>query len=198
MKQGIQWVLASHNDGKIKELRDYLLPEGVELLNAAEIQLNEPEETAINFVGNAELKAEAACQSTNLPCLADDSGLCVDALGGDPGVYSARWGGEARDFDKAMARVYRELQAGSDPDRTARFMCVISLARPDGRLESYTGEVVGEIVWPPRGADGFGYDAIFQPEGHTRTFAEMSREEKRSMSHRGRAMEKLMAAEFPK
>ncbi|MDG1416717.1 MAG: RdgB/HAM1 family non-canonical purine NTP pyrophosphatase [Maricaulis sp.] len=190
------WVLSSHNHGKIKELKDILEPYGVGLSSAAEMSLPEPEETEKTFVGNAILKAEAARDETGMVCLADDSGLCVDALGGDPGVLSARWGGEARDFDLAMRRVHEALEALETNDRTARFVCVIALARPDGSVRDHVGEIVGSIVWPPRGDDGFGYDAIFQPEGHNRTFAEMSRDEKRALSHRGRALASLVSEEF--
>ena len=190
------WVLSSHNPGKIKELKDILAPFGVGLSSSAEMQLPEPEETEKTFVGNARLKARAACKATSLVCLADDSGLCVDALDGDPGVLSARWGGEARDFDLAMRRVQESLEVCGSEDRTARFVCVIALARPDGTISHHVGEVVGSIVWPPRGTDGFGYDAIFQPRGHDRSFAQMSREEKRALSHRGMALASLVREEF--
>ncbi len=188
------WVLASHNAGKIKELSAILAPFGIALKSAADLDLPEPEETENSFEGNAALKARAACEATGLVCLADDSGLSVDALGGAPGIYSARWAGEPRDFNRAMAKVHEEL--GDAADRTARFVCVIALARPDGSVAHYRGEVVGEIVWPPRGEAGFGYDPIFQPEGETRTFAEMQAEEKRAMSHRGRALALMSKAEL--
>tara|TARA_R110002124_G_scaffold74651_3_gene200391 strand:- start:1647 stop:2243 length:597 start_codon:yes stop_codon:yes gene_type:complete len=190
------WVLASHNPGKIRELQALLASRGIALKGAAGLGLDEPEETESTFEGNAALKAKAAWQATGLTCLSDDSGLSVDALGGDPGIYSARWAGEARDFDMAMARVQEALLASGAADRTARFVCVVALCRADGTLVHYRGEVVGEIVWPPRGEGGFGYDAIFQPHGHDRTFAEMSAAEKQAMSHRGRALEALVAAEF--
>jgi len=187
------WVLASHNQGKIKELREILLPRDVDLKSAAELDLAEPEETESSFEGNAALKAEAACRATGLVCVADDSGLSVDALNGDPGIYSARWAGPDKDFAAAMARVHNEL---GDKPRTARFVCVIAVARPGAEVETYRGEVVGEISWPPRGDAGFGYDPVFQPEGETRTFAQMRSEEKRAMSHRARALAKMVAAEF--
>ncbi|SDM19643.1 RdgB/HAM1 family non-canonical purine NTP pyrophosphatase [Maricaulis salignorans] len=196
MNEQDTWVLASHNPGKIKELQAMLHARGVTLKGAAELALDEPEETESTFEGNAALKAKAAWQATGLTCLSDDSGLSVDALGGEPGIYSARWAGEARDFDRAMARVHEALLASAAADRTARFVCVVALCRPDGTLVHYRGEVVGEIVWPPRGEAGFGYDAIFQPHGHDRTFAEMSAVEKRALSHRGRALAALLAAEF--
>lgn len=189
------WVLASHNAGKIKELQQILAPLGIALKSAADLDLPEPEETETTFEGNAALKAKAACEATGLVCLADDSGLSVDALDGAPGIYSARWAGEPRDFGRAMQRVQDAL--ADSADRTARFVCVIALARPDGSLTYYRGEVVGEIVWPPRGDGGFGYDPIFRPQGHERVFAEMSAEEKRQLSHRGRALDAMMQAEFP-
>ena len=189
------WVLASHNAGKIKELQQILAPLGIALKSAADLDLPEPEETETSFEGNAALKAKAACEATGLVCLADDSGLSVDALDGAPGIYSARWAGEPRDFGRAMQRVQDAL--ADSADRTARFVCVIALARPDGSLTYYRGEVVGEIVWPPRGDGGFGYDPIFRPQGHERVFAEMSAEEKRQLSHRGRALDAMMQAEFP-
>ena len=188
------WVLASHNAGKIKELTDILAPRGIALKSAADLDLPEPEETENSFEGNAGLKARAACEATGLVCLADDSGLAVDALDGAPGIFSARWAGEPRDFDKAMQKVQDEL--GEASDRTARFVCVIALARPDGSVSHYRGEVVGEIVWPPRGEAGFGYDPIFRPEGETRTFAQMSAAEKRALSHRGRALALMAKAEL--
>ena len=189
------WVLASHNAGKIKELQQILAPLGIVLKSATDLDLPEPEETETTFEGNAALKAKAACEATGLVCLADDSGLSVDALDGAPGIYSARWAGEPRDFGRAMQRVQDAL--ADSADRTARFVCVIALARPDGSLTYYRGEVVGEIVWPPRGDGGFGYDPIFRPQGHERVFAEMSADEKRQLSHRGRALDAMMQAEFP-
>ena len=191
-----KWILASHNEGKIKELRDVLSRFDVHLEGAADISLDEPEETEKTYTGNAILKARAACEATGCVSLGDDSGLSVDALGGDPGVLSARWAGEPRDFDLAMRRVHEALIKSGSDDRTARFVCVLALVCPDGRVETYEGQVVGQIVWPPQGEGGFGYDAIFQPEGESRTFAQMSREEKRALSHRGRALARLVEAEF--
>ncbi|WP_417494062.1 RdgB/HAM1 family non-canonical purine NTP pyrophosphatase [Maricaulis sp.] len=190
------WVLASHNPGKIKELEALLAPRGIALKGAAGLGLDEPEETETTFEGNAALKARAAWAATGLTSLSDDSGLSVDALGGAPGVLSARWAGEPRDFDAAMRRVHEALLASGSEDRAARFVCVVALCGVDGEVRHYRGEVEGEIVWPPRGEGGFGYDAIFQPAGHDRTFAEMTAAEKRSMSHRGRALAALLAAEF--
>lgn len=190
------WVLASHNTGKIKELESLLRPRGIALLGAAGLGLDEPDETESTFEGNAALKARAAWTATGLTCLSDDSGLSVDALDGKPGVLSARWAGSARDFNVAMRRVHEALLSSCDADRTARFVCVVALCRADGAVTHYRGEVVGQIVWPPRGEAGFGYDAIFQPHGDERTFAEMSAVEKQAMSHRGRALAALIAAEF--
>ncbi|WP_300542723.1 RdgB/HAM1 family non-canonical purine NTP pyrophosphatase [Maricaulis sp.] len=194
MTDDFTWVLASHNAGKINELREILAPRGIALKSAAELSLPEPEETEPTFEGNAALKAGAACRATGLVCLADDSGLAVDALDGAPGIYSARWAGEPRDFRRAMQRVHNEL--GDSADRTARFVCVIALARPDGSLVHYRGEVTGDIVWPPRGEGGFGYDPVFRPHGHGRTFGEMKAHEKRALSHRARALDLLTRSEF--
>jgi XTP/dITP diphosphohydrolase len=189
------WVLASHNAGKIKELQEILRPRDIVLKSAAELDLPEPEETETTFEGNAALKARAACEATGLVCLADDSGLSVDALGGAPGIYSARWAGEPRDFRRAMQRVNDEL--GDSADRTARFVSVIAVARPGGPVAHYRGEVTGDIVWPPRGEGGFGYDPLFRPHGETRTFGEMSPGEKRALSHRARALDLMIRSEFP-
>lgn len=190
------WVLASHNAGKIKEMEQILAPFGVVLKSAVDLDLPEPDETETTFRGNAALKALAACEAIGLPCLADDSGLSVDALGGDPGIYSARWAGEPRDFMRAMQRVETGLSTAGATDRTARFVCTIALARPGAEVRFFDGEVAGEIVWPPRGPGGFGYDPIFQPRGHTVTFGEMSSDEKRQLSHRARALDAMIAAEF--
>jgi len=190
------WVLASHNAGKIKEMEQILAPFGIALKSARDLDLPEPEETETTFRGNAALKARAACEATGLPCLADDSGLSVDALGGDPGIYSARWAGEPRDFMRAMQRVEGALNETGASDRTARFVCTIALARPGEAVSFFEGEVVGDIVWPPRGPGGFGYDPVFQPRGHDRTFGEMSADEKRQLSHRARALDAMTRAEF--
>lgn len=190
------WVLATHNDGKIKEIGRSLEAFGVLLEGAAALGLGDVEETEKTFEGNAALKSEAACAASGRPAMADDSGLCVDALDGDPGIYSARWAGEPRDFLKAMTRVNEALEARGATDRTARFVSVLALTRPGEETVFYRGEVVGELVWPPRGTGGFGYDPIFVPEGETRTFGEMMPEEKKAHSHRARAVAKLIAAEF--
>jgi len=190
------WVLASHNPGKIKELEQILSKRGVTLRSARDLALPEPDETESTFRGNAALKAQAACEAIGLPCLADDSGLSVDALDGEPGIHSARWAGEPRDFMRAMKRVDQALRAAGSDDRTARFICIIALARPGEETVFFEGEVRGEIVWPPRGPEGFGYDPIFQPAGHDRTFGEMTADEKRALSHRARALDAMIAVGF--
>ncbi len=190
------WVLASHNQGKIKEIGELLSPFGVKLRSAADFSLTEPEETEATFSGNALLKARAASIATDLPALADDSGLCVHALDGRPGIHSARWAGETRDFGRAMQRIESELSATGSVDRSAAFVCVLALVVPGEADRVYEGRVEGEMVWPPRGQGGFGYDPVFQPEGDCRVFAEMSFAEKAALSHRGRALSRLIEAEF--
>jgi len=187
-------VVASHNAGKVREIGDLLRPLGVEAISAGALNLPEPEETETTFAGNAELKARAAASASGLPALADDSGLEVFALDRAPGVYSARWAGAERDFNVAMARVWRELEERGASDHSARFVCVLALAQPNGGAETFEGEARGHVVRPPRGDKGFGYDPIFVPEGHTKTFAEMSPDEKLPLTHRARAFEKLLAA----
>jgi XTP/dITP diphosphohydrolase len=187
-------VVASHNPGKAREIAALLAPLGVETVTASALGLPEPEETETTFALNAALKARAAAAASGLPALADDSGLEVSALGGAPGVHSARWAGEERDFRAAMERVRRELSARNATDMSARFVCALALAQPDGAVETFEGEARGSIVWPPRGEHGFGYDPIFQPSGCDRTFGEMRHEEKLPLTHRARAFEKLVAA----
>lgn len=191
-------VIATHNPGKFSEIRELLEPYRVEAIYAKDLSLPEPEETEPSFIANAELKAKAAASVSNLCALADDSGLCVDALGGAPGVQSARWAGESRDFPAAMKKVELALQAaGAKPPFGAHFVSVLSLADPDGEVRSFEGRVFGRLVFPPRGNLGFGYDPIFLPEGFTRTFGEMRSEEKHSipadgslaLSHRARAFQ---------
>jgi XTP/dITP diphosphohydrolase len=194
---GDRLVIASHNAGKVRELADLIGPFGIEAISAAELAIDEPEETGSTFEENAAIKAEAAARATGLPALADDSGLEVDALGGEPGIYSARWAGPERDFARAMRVVEEKLQlagASTAEQRRARFVAVLCLARPTGETRSWRGEIEGELVWPPRGTQGFGYDPIFLPEGRGRTFGEMSAEEKHGwrpgatpLSHRARA-----------
>lgn len=187
-------VIASHNAGKVREIGELLAPFGVQVVSAGDLGLPEPEETGTTFVANAELKAHAAAKAANLPALADDSGLAVDGLGGDPGIYSARWAGPAKDFAAAMALVNEKL--GANPNRRGRFVCALALAWPDGQVETFEGVVEGDLVWPPRGLAGFGYDPMFQPKGHAITFGEMDPTAKHEISHRADAFRKLVAACF--
>jgi len=187
-------VVASHNEGKVREIAALLAPLGVEAVSAGALGLPEPEETEATFAGNAALKASAAALASGLPALADDSGLEVFALDGAPGVYSARWAGPHKDFGAAMRRVEDELARTPGADPSARFVCALALAAPGEAVRVFEGEARGRIVWPPRGAKGFGYDPIFQPDGQTRTFGEMTHEEKLPLTHRARAFEKLLAA----
>jgi len=196
-------VAATHNQGKLAEIRDLLAPFGVDVVGAGDLGLAEPEEVGDSFAANAELKARAGARAASLPALADDSGLCVAALDDAPGVYSARWAGEERDFSAAMARIERELKSrGAPPPWRAHFVCVLALAWPDGHIEAFEGRVDGRLVFPPRGTAGFGYDPIFIPDGHARSFGEMSAREKhglpadgsQALSHRARAFQKLARA----
>ena len=184
-------VMATHNPGKVVELAELLGPHRLDLVSAGELGLPEPEETGLTFVANAELKALAAALASGLPALADDSGLCVDALGGEPGIYSARWAGPTKDFSIAMHRVRSEMPATAAD--TAHFICALSLAWPDGHTETVEGRVDGRIVWPPRGANGFGYDPMFLMDGKTQTYGEMPRREKEADNHRARAFALLLA-----
>lgn len=188
---GADIVIASHNHGKIAEFSDLLLPLNARLQSAAALGLPEPEETGQSFTANAEIKALATAKASGMIALADDSGLEVMALGGEPGIYSARWAGPHRDFKLAMARVEDGLR-GQD-DRRARFISVLALAWPDGYVTFFEGTVEGKLVWPPRGAKGFGYDPMFLPDGYALTFGEMSAEEKAKISHRARACAALVA-----
>jgi len=185
---GHRLVIASHNPGKVEEIAALLAPFAVETIAAGALGIPEPEETGDSFEANAALKARAAAEASGLPALADDSGLVVPALGGAPGIYSARWAGPAKDFQVAMERVYREL---GDKDRNARFVAVLALALPGDREELFRGEVEGSLTWPPRGDRGFGYDPIFVPQGATLTFGEIEPVEKHRISHRARAFAKL-------
>jgi len=188
-------VIASHNEGKVKEIRALLAPYGIEPVSAGSLDLPEPEETGTTFVANAELKALQAADLSGLPALADDSGLCVEALNGDPGIFSARWGGPAKDFGLAMRLVEDNLQKlGPDTDRDAHFVCALALAWPDGHVEWFEGRVDGLLVWPPRGDQGFGYDPMFVPDGRDRTFGEMAADEKTPLTHRADAFRQLVAA----
>ena len=187
-------VIASHNAGKVREIADLLAPHGAEARPAAELGLAAPAETGASFRANAEIKAGAAARASGMAALADDSGLQVAALGGAPGIHSARWAGRGRDFGCAMERLEREL--GDDDDRRARFVCALALAWPDGHCETFEGMVPGTLVWPPRGDKGFGYDPVFQPRGRSVTFAEMAPAEKHAISHRADALRQLIAACF--
>ena len=188
-------VVASHNPGKVREIADLLRPLGIETVSAGELDLPEPEETETTFEGNALLKAEAAAAASGLAALSDDSGLCVDTLGGAPGIFSARWAGPSKDFSIAMQKVEHELRdryALSPNQRQAHFVCALCLAIPGQEPRVYRGEVHGVMVWPPRGEKGFGYDPVFQPEGHQITFGEMDPDAKHAMSHRARAFAQLV------
>ena len=187
-------VIASHNPGKVSEIADLMQPFVVEVISAADLNLDEPEETGTTFADNALLKARAAAKAANLPALADDSGLVVNALAGAPGVYSARWAGADKDFIVAMEKV-EELLRGSE-DRSSMFVCALALAWPDGHADVFEGFVEGEITWPPRGEKGFGYDPIFTADGEDITFAEMEPAQKHTMSHRADAFQKLVSACF--
>ena len=187
-------VVASHNAGKVREIRELLAPFSAEVISAAELQLPEPEETGDSYRANAELKAVAAAVAAKLPALADDSGLNVDALGGAPGIYSARWAGPKKDFTLAMKRVEAEL--GANPDRRARFVCALALAWPDGYCDGFEGEIRGRLVFPGRGSKGFGYDPIFIADGFDVTFAEMEPRAKHAISHQADAFRQLVAACF--
>ena len=182
-------VIASHNSGKVREIRELLVPYGADVISAGDLDLPEPEETGLTFVANAELKAQASMEGSGLAALADDSGLCVNALGGDPGLYSARWAGPSKDFSIAIAAVHEKLQ-GFD-DKSAYFICVLALAWPDGHLETFEGRINGQIVEPARGLNGFGYDPIFIPRGKKITFGEMKASQKYKIDHRFKAFKKI-------
>jgi XTP/dITP diphosphohydrolase len=192
---GTTLVLATHNAGKRAEIDAMLRPYALSVVSAGELGLPEPVEDAPDFAGNARLKALAAAQATGRPALSDDSGFCVAALDGAPGVFSARWAGPGKDFAAAMARVEKEM-AGT-PDRRAWFVCVLCVAWPDGHTELFEGRVDGTAVWPPRGVNGFGYDPMFVPEDATQTYGEMTPEEKHARNHRARAFALLIAACLP-
>ena len=197
-------VIATHNPGKLAEMRDLLRPYGVEALSAGELGIGEPEETGSSFRANARIKAAAAADATGRPAFADDSGLAVDALDGAPGIHSARWAGPDKDFARAMERIESELarrSARTAEDRRAHFVSALCVAWPDGHVEEFEARVDGTLVWPPRGTRGFGYDPMFQPDGHALTFGEMSAEDKhglpprgKGLSHRARAFVELAAA----
>ena len=207
-------VVASHNPGKVREIAELIAPFDIEAISAAALGLPEPEEPEPTFTGNALIKAHAAAKASNLPALSDDSGLCVDALGGDPGVLSARWAGPNKDFALAMRKVHERLALlrstsplegeaftprsgvndGGKSYPSAHFVCALAIAWPDGHAEVFEGKVHGHLVWPARGTKGFGYDPIFVPEGHDITFGEMDPPKKHAMSHRARAFAKFVEA----
>jgi XTP/dITP diphosphohydrolase len=192
--EGGRLVIATHNRGKLVEIAELLMPFGATTLSTAALGLAEPEETGASFSENAALKARVAAEASGIPALADDSGLVVPALGGAPGIYSARWAGPERDFAMAMARVEEQLQGKTD--RRAHFVAALALAWPDGHVAGFEGDVQGQLVWPPRGARGFGYDPMFLPTGGRLTFGEMDPAEKHRISHRAAAFAKLIAACF--
>lgn len=195
-------VVASHNQGKVREIHALLEPYGIEVFTASDLGLADPEETGNTFAANAELKAKLAADAAGMAALSDDSGLAVDALGGAPGIYSARWAEDAecadgvRDFSMAMEKIHNKMQAAGGPD-TARFICALSLAFPSGDVHTYEGKVEGRMVWPPRGDKGFGYDPVFVADGDTQTFAQIDPEEKHAKSHRADAFTKFIKAWFP-
>lgn len=192
LNAGGRLVVATHNKGKLAEMADLLRPYGLDCVSAGSLGVAEPDETGTTFEANAALKARHTATATRLPALADDSGICVTALDGDPGVFTANWAGPRRDFARAMRMVEAALDGAKD--RTAKFVSVLALAWPDGDVELFRGEVEGTLVWPPRGTRGFGYDPVFVPAGHSVTFGEMDPALKHTMSHRAVAFAKFKAA----
>jgi XTP/dITP diphosphohydrolase len=194
LPRGSSLVLASHNKGKLREIAELVAPFDLKVTSVAALGLPEPEETETTFEGNALIKARAAADASAMPALSDDSGLCVTALDGAPGVYSANWAGDSKDFGAAMARVERELKAKSATDFSAKFVCALVFAMPGGGHETFVGEVHGRLVFPPRGTKGFGFDPIFVADGMTETFGEIDPALKHSISHRAKAFAKLKQA----
>jgi XTP/dITP diphosphohydrolase len=194
LARGDTLVVASHNLGKLREIRELLSPFGLEIRGAGEMGLAEPEETGATFIANAELKARASATASGFHALADDSGLAVAGLDGAPGIYSARWAGPEKDFATAMARIETELRDRKTEDLSAKFVCALSLAAPDGEVQSFEGEVHGRLVFPPRGKNGFGYDPIFVADGMSKTFGEIAPADKHAMSHRAMAFAKFQLA----
>lgn len=190
LEKGETLVIASHNQGKVVEIQELLEPYNIKCISAAELDLDEPEETGTTFHANAELKAVAAAKASGYKALADDSGFALRALGGDPGIYSARWAGPDKDFNLAMQKVQDQLEAHED--KAAAFICVLSLSDAQGNVVSFEGRVDGSMVWPPRGDKGFGYDPVFVAKGYTETFAEIDPHEKHSISHRANAFHKFI------
>ncbi len=192
--KGSEWVIASHNRGKIPEIRDLLAPFDLTVTSAADYDLPEPEETELTFEGNALLKARYVCKATGKTALADDSGLSVNGLNGQPGVFSARWAGENKDFTAACLRVRDELEKNGSTDQSAAFFCALAVVSPDGTEKVFLGTVKGTLTFPPRGTRGFGYDPIFIADGMKETFAEIDPALKHSVSHRADAFKNLLAA----
>jgi XTP/dITP diphosphohydrolase len=194
LARGQKLVLASHNKGKLREIESLLRPHGIEVVSAGALGLPEPVEDAPDFAGNARIKAVAAASASGLPALSDDSGFCVAALDGAPGVLSARWAGPSKDFAAAMAMVHERI--GDNPDRRAWFIAALCLAWPDGHTETFLGRIDGAVVWPPRGDKGFGYDPMFVPADGSRSFGEMDPDDKHAVSHRARAFAQVLASCF--
>ena len=192
LPRGSTLIVASHNAGKVREIKALLGPHGILPVSAGDLGLAEPEETGLTFAANAELKAHASAKGGGHAALADDSGLCVDALDGAPGIYSARWAGPAKDFGMAMTRIHDELRHKGLTTSKARFVCALCIALPSGESRTFEGEVHGTLTFPPRGDHGFGYDPIFIADGMDRTFAEIDPAAKHAMSHRAKAFEKLL------
>jgi XTP/dITP diphosphohydrolase len=190
--RGQKLLIATHNKGKLEEFREILGPMGVDVTSAGELKLVEPAETEDSFVGNARIKAKAAMDATDMIVLADDSGLCVDALNGDPGVYTADWAGPSRDWMMAMRTVEEKLQASGSSNRGASFNCTLLVLWPDGTERIYVGKAPGHLTWPPKGAFGHGYDPVFVPEGFDVSFGQMSHEAKNKISHRARALDLML------
>jgi len=192
LPRGTQLVVASHNPGKVREIKALLGPHGIEAISAGSLGLAEPEETGKTFAANAEIKALASAKASRHAALADDSGLCVDALDGAPGIYSARWAGPTKDFRIAMTRIHDELRHKGLSTSAAKFVCALCVALPGGEFQTFEGEVRGHLSFPPRGDHGFGYDPIFVADGMEQTFAEIDPARQHAMSHRARAFEKLL------
>jgi XTP/dITP diphosphohydrolase len=196
LARGTQLVVASHNAGKVREIKALLGPHGIEAVSAGSLGLAEPEETGTTFAANAEIKALASAKASRHAALADDSGLCVDALDGAPGIHSARWAGPTKDFRIAMTRIHDELRdlnlLGGPSPIAAKFVCALCVALPGGEFQTFEGEVHGHLTFPPRGDHGFGYDPIFIANGMEQTFAEIDPARKHAMSHRAKAFEKLL------
>jgi XTP/dITP diphosphohydrolase len=199
LTKGMTLVVASHNKGKVREIDDLIRPYGLNAISASTLNLAEPDETGTMFASNASLKSRAATKASGHPALADDSGICVDALDGAPGIFSARWGGPSKDFGAAMARVARELDQRGIAMTTkprAHFVSALTLSLPDGEDRIFEGRVFGHLVYPPRGSNGFGYDPMFVADGQTLTFGEMEANAKHAISHRANAFKQFVAACF--